>query len=73
MNKDAIEKPTTSKEGFKKAVMVQMKKAFKVVWVYAVKADSFKAVREALDHFKTVGIRLWVSTDPAGFKMVQPA
>ena len=52
---------TMSKDGFKKAVRLQQTDTFKVVQVRAVDADCFKVVWEALDHFKAIGIHLYVS------------
>lgn len=45
-----------SKDGFKKVVGLRRMDAFKVVWVCAIIVDGFKAVWEALDHFKIVAI-----------------
>ena len=59
--KDVIESRTKSKDSFKKGVRLRWMDTFKAVQVQAIKADSFKAVREALDCFKAIGICLWVS------------
>ena len=65
MSKDAIESVTMSKDGFKKAVRLRQTDTVKTFRVRAVKAHSFKAVRQlaraALDRFKAVSVRLWVS------------
>ena len=51
MCKDAIHGATTSKDSFKKVVRLRQTDTFKGVQVCAVKADGFKLVQEALNHF----------------------
>ena len=70
----SIESATISKDGFQKVVRHQQLDPFKAVQVVAVKANSFKAVWEAMGPLlKPFAFACGFQNSPASFKMARPA